>query len=359
MNEINCKYVSSRGLLKSCDVYNREPQSSSRHIDNDYIDKIKDYDIVHICSWLTITIFMKTIVPYLTKKIIVVSNDSDMDAPIFEKYVGPGDEIAKEEICAFINSDLCIHWFTQNCTLYHPKVTPIPIGLDYHTVSSNGSLWGVPNNSPIEQENILNEIKKNALHFSDRINKCYGNCNFNIDNRYYSQERIDCINQVPSSVAFFESQQINRNQTWINQSKYTFVLSSAGGGIDCHRTWEALILGCIPIVRRFNIPHDNVYDDLPVLIIDKWSDITQELLNKTIEEFKTKSFNYDKLTLKYWTNLFQKYKYNCQPSLLKEEKEQNEKKSQEYKELKEIILNLSEQVNKLSKQIGGVKAFLV
>jgi hypothetical protein len=30
---------------------------------------------------------------------------------------------------------------------------------------------------------------------------------------------------------------------------YAFVASPYGGGPDCHRTWEALILGCIPIVK--------------------------------------------------------------------------------------------------------------
>jgi hypothetical protein len=81
-------------------------------------------------------------------------------------------------------------------------------------------------------------------------------------------------------------------------------LSPAGGGIDCHRTWEAVLLGCIPIVKRFNVPHDKVYDDLPILVVDNWSDITQQLLYNTIREFKNKNFNYDKLKLSYWVNLF-------------------------------------------------------
>jgi len=300
---------------------------------------------------LTITIFMKTIVPQLTKKIIVVSNDSDMDAPIFEKYVGPGDEIAKEEIRAFINSDLCVHWFTQNCTLIHPKVSPIPIGLDYHTVTVDGAKWGIQNSSPMEQEKTILSIKDNSIHFSERINKCYCNCHFNIDeDRYYKQERIDCFNNVPSSVVFYEPGKVNRNETWINQSQYAFVLSPAGGGIDCHRTWEALILGCIPIVKRFNIPLDKLYDDLPVLIVDNWSDINQDLLDKTIQNFKNRSFNYHKLTLKYWTDLFNKYKYNSETY-----------KKQEYNEndLKELILSLTEKVNELTKQISNVKAFLL
>ena len=38
--------------------------------------------------------------------------------------------------------------------------------------------------------------------------------------------------------------------------------------------------------------------------VNEWSDITQELLDKTIIEFKNKTFNYDKLSLQYWTKQF-------------------------------------------------------
>jgi hypothetical protein len=299
-NEKNCEWISSRGLLKSCDVYNRNPQSSCRDIDSDYLEKIKDYDIVHICSWLTITIFVKTIVPKLTKRIIVLSNDSDMDAPIFEKPVGPGDDIAKKEILDFINSDLCIHWFTQNCTLNHPKVTPIPIGMDYHTFSRYQNC--------ITQEKVLNEVKNQSKSFFERIPLCYGNFHFNMENKYYTSERKNCVNEVPNNLVFYEPNMVNRVETWINQCKFAFVLSPAGGGIDCHRTWEAILLGCIPIVKRFNVPHDKVYDDLPILVVNNWSDISEILLKNTIQDFKTKIFNYDKLKLSYWTKLFNSYK---------------------------------------------------
>jgi len=300
MEEHNCQWICSRGLLKSCDVYNKNPQSSSRHIDNDYLDRIKDYDIVHICSWLTITIFVKNIVPKLTKKIIVVSNDSDMDAPIFEKPVGPGDDIAKTEILDFINSDLCVHWFTQNCTLNHPKVTPIPIGMDYHTFSRYQSC--------VNQELKLNQVKAQSKPFFARTPLCYGNFHFNMENKYYTYDRKDCISQVSKDLVFYEPNMVNRAQTWLNQCNFAFVLSPAGGGLDCHRTWEAILLGCIPIVKRFNVPHDKVYDDLPILIVNNWSDITQQLLHNTIEEFKSKQFNYDKLKLSYWVDLFKSYK---------------------------------------------------
>ena len=48
-----------------------------------------------------------------------------------------------------------------------------------------------------------------------------------------------------------------------------------------------------------------MYEDLPVLIINEWNEVNEELLNATIERFKTTTFNYDKLLLKYWVDKFE------------------------------------------------------
>jgi hypothetical protein len=304
MEETECKWVSSRGLLKSCDRRNRAPESSSRHMDTDLLAGLQDYDVVHICSWLTITLFVKNLVPQLTKKIIVVSNDSDMDAPIFEKPVGVGDEIAKAEILAFINSDLCVHWFTQNCTLVHPKVSAIPIGLDYHTFRAY--------NPCTVQERQLDVISQKSKPFEERMMKCYSNFHFGMHGKYYSAERVACVNEVPRALTYYEPQRIMRSITWERQTLFAFVLAPAGGGMDCHRTWEALLLGCIPIVKRFQVPCDSIYDDLPVLLVDDWRDITEELLQKTLVEFRRKrdagDFKMERLTLKYWVDHIRSYK---------------------------------------------------
>lgn len=300
MDEANCKWVSSRGILKSCDRHNRVILSSNRHIDDDIIDNIKDYTSVHVCSWLTITNFIKNFVPKLKNKIIVVSNDSDMDSPIFEKPVGPGDEIAKDKILEFINSDLCVHWFAQNCTLRHPKVSAIPIGMDYHTYTYQ--------EQPVLQEKRLNITKNISKPFHQRKLKCYGNFHFTMSGKYYTDDRISCFTDVPKNLVDYEPQQVPRGITWSRQTEYAFVLSPAGGGMDCHRTWEALLLGCIPIVLRYNTPFEDVYDDLPILVVNKWSDVTEKLLKDTVDTFKNRAFSYDKLTLKYWTDIINSYK---------------------------------------------------
>jgi hypothetical protein len=313
-DETACKWVSSRGLLKICDKHNKVPDSASRHIDDDLLDNLNEYDVVHICSWLSLSIFMRHHAPKIDKKVIIVTNDSDFDAPIFEKPVGESDYIAKDEIMNFINSDYCVHLFAQNCTLKHPKVSPIPIGLDYHTFTQYSS--------PLKQEENLNLIRKNAMSvpFYDRIVKCYCNFQFCIENKYYTNERLECLNNVNKDLCVYEPNDILRIITWKNQTNYAFVLSPAGGGYDCHRTWEALILGCIPIVKRFNHPFENLFEHLPVLIVDNWCDITQTLLEKTIEEFKNRKFNYKKLTLEYWKNLIFSYKENKKSKKQKQSK---------------------------------------
>ncbi len=46
-----------------------------------------------------------------------------------------------------------------------------------------------------------------------------------------------------------------------------------------------------------------MFDGLPVLFVNEWHEITESLLAKTIQEFKTKEFKYEKITLKYWTDM--------------------------------------------------------
>jgi hypothetical protein len=300
MDETQCYWVSSRGLLKICDKKNRVPQSSSRHIDADILDGLKDYDVLHICSWLTTSIFMTNYAPRIDKKVIIVSNDSDFDSPLFDKPVGKGDEINTEAILKFLNSDYCVHWFTQNCTLDHPKVTPIPIGMDYHTFARYRSC--------VDQDQFITNISSVSSPNHHRKIQCYGNFHFSMDGKYYTSDRYDCFNNVTKDLVMYESHNVDRDTTWYNQAKYAFVLSPAGGGYDCHRTWEALILGCIPIVKRHNIPLERVYEDLPVLIVNEWSDITQELLEATVKSFSERTFNRQKLTLGYWRDKIFSYK---------------------------------------------------
>jgi hypothetical protein len=121
---------------------------------------------------------------------------------------------------------------------------------------------------------------------------------------YNNPESIKTITQIPKNLVFYEPTKLLREQTWINQSKYSFVISPHGNGLDCHRTWEALLCGCIPIVR--STVFKDLFEGLPVLIVEKWEDVTLTLLRQTVYDFKVKhdnnEFQYEKLTLEYYTN---------------------------------------------------------
>lgn len=93
-----------------------------------------------------------------------------------------------------------------------------------------------------------------------------------------------------------------RTENWKLMSQYAFVLSPFGIGMDCHRTWKALCLGCIPIVCAPNFKP--LFEGLPVLNVKRWEDITETLLINTIKDFKKKDFQYNKLKLEYWVNKF-------------------------------------------------------
>lgn len=286
--ENNCKYVCSRGILKSCDIFSSTPISSIRQLYNYDFTTLKNGSIIYVCSSALqdfINIFNN-----ITYKIILVTGDCDetVYTDIFDTYA---------LFLNFINNDKLIHWFSQNCIVKHKKITQIPIGLDYHTMAAKDTSWG-PMIAPLEQESIIINIPK--LPFQDRIIKCYSNFHF-LTTTKYGYDRVDAINQIPKNLVYYEPTNIVREKTWINQSKYAFVISPHGNGYDCHRTWEALVLGNIPIVKTSGL--DSLFTDLPILIVNEWNDINQELLNNTILKFKNSNFNYNKLLLSYWIKI--------------------------------------------------------
>lgn len=65
-------------------------------------------------------------------------------------------------------------------------------------------------------------------------------------------------------------------------SGYQFVASPMGNGYDCHRTWEALALGCVPIVNLSLVanrgPLQRLYSMFDIWIVQDWSEVTPQRL---------------------------------------------------------------------------------
>jgi FkbM family methyltransferase len=313
-DESLCQLVCSRGLLKSCDFYSQNPISGSPN-DNLYLlNMLKSVKMfngmsIYVCNEL-LHFFINNILIKLVHKFVLVSGDSDMEIP--------NDVISSQQYNTLINSPLLLKWFIQNTRVQDSnKIVQMPIGLDYHTISSNPNHpWKTSGEShlPKSQEDTLMNIKNGAPAFQERIPKIY--MNFTIQNDRYNQ-RKQAFQQIPQDLMEINQTFTPRTQNWQNIAKYAFVLSPFGNGMDCHRTWEVLCLGSIPIVCAPKFT--KLFEDLPVLNVNDWSEITEELLNKTIQEFSKKSFNYDKLSLSYWTKQFSLSNINIVLSRYKKE----------------------------------------
>jgi len=91
-------------------------------------------------------------------------------------------------------------------------------------------------------------------------------------------------------------------------ASYKYIASPAGQGVDCFRTWEAMLLGAIAILR---IDADGamrgLFTGLPVLIVGDWKEITEDVLVKHYDQHlrtvASNGYSLEKLTSTYWRQL--------------------------------------------------------
>uniref|UniRef100_A0AC35EUZ4 Exostosin GT47 domain-containing protein n=1 Tax=Panagrolaimus sp. PS1159 TaxID=55785 RepID=A0AC35EUZ4_9BILA len=128
--------------------------------------------------------------------------------------------------------------------------------------------------------------------------------------------------------AFNNNQNVEINEAFTEWPIYLsksgnakFILSPPGNGIDPHRNWEALSMGAVPIVLNQS-EFQSLFDDMPVMVVNDWSEVTEANMEKFIHERLTNNFSKDeipwrpKLWLRYWLTKimnakFDYIKHNC------------------------------------------------
>lgn len=162
--------------------------------------------------------FFKKIHPKIPCPYILITHNSDRAIP------GP--------YVSILNDDKLIAWFGQNTEGYvHPKLHPIPIGIA-------NRYWPHGNTSILETViGLLEGIEKNHLLYM----------NFSIGTSF--QERSFVYHLFVQQPYCFISPPKYFDSYLMDVAASKFVLSPRGNGLDSHRTWEALYMGAIPIVR--------------------------------------------------------------------------------------------------------------
>jgi hypothetical protein len=263
-----------------------------------------------------VSLFQRNILPLIhnaQKPYVIISCMDDMTFP--DEVVGSFFGSVPDQS----TTSLFRRWFAINCRarechglFANIKITPIPYGVDYSTLTRRSSWTNTPMASATTQDRHLSRLSSSVLHFTKRpLTDCvYINFQFNLDGNG-GAERNHAFQTIPRDAMSLQDTPCNRYDTWGAYSQHAFVASPRGNGIDTIRTWEALMLGCIVIVRRIVTPGtpapapiEELYADLPVVMIDSWSEVTREFLAKNLSEFAKRSanneFRYEKLTMKYW-----------------------------------------------------------
>lgn len=217
--------------------------------------------------------FFKKYHPKIAYPYVLVTHNSDSSAP--------GVHVR------MLKDPKILAWFGQNIEGYtHPKLHPIPIGFANRYCSH-------------DQIECLEELR---MHSFAKEHLLY--MNFSKSTAF--KERSEVFDYFIGKSFCFVMNSIPFESYLHNLGSSKFVLSPRGHGLDCHRTWEALWMGSYPII--ISSASDEMYEDLPVLIIKEWKEVTKKFLEQKYVEMATKNYNLDKLFFPYWENLINSFK---------------------------------------------------
>ncbi|CAF0786226.1 unnamed protein product [Adineta steineri] len=173
------------------------------------------------------------------------------------------DDSAPGRYIRYLRNPKVLHWYASNLNQKNlQKISPIPIGLA-NIRWVHGTL-----------DKIAFALKNHRKPWSQRTTFLYVNfaVDTNIDQRTKALSQASTIQNVQ---IMKERIKLESYLEQIGNSK--FVLSPPGGGIDCHRTWEALLMGAVPIVLTSGL--DPLFTKSRSIIIDDWSKLSYNFLS--------------------------------------------------------------------------------
>ena len=220
-------------------------ESARIHKDKAIIEYFKYNDLLELCSTLTDMKFV----------IFTAFEDTPIDEFIYDKI-----------------PDNVIGIYASNAITFGGKVHAYPYGLQRRLYSSDFRQEVLMNTIPIE-ESITNLLY---------INYSLGTNPERIKiNEYLSDKKWVTIS-APTSI---EADSYSRYLRSIKNHKFVLCPSGNAIGCECHRDWETLYMRRVPIVKKSDYLME-IFKDMPVLMVDSFFDLTEELLIKNDNLFQ-------------------------------------------------------------------------
>jgi hypothetical protein len=204
-----------------------------------------------------------------------------------------GDISSPGEFESYVQDPMILHWYAQQMSIRDrsDRVSPIPVGIA-------NPCW---RHGCQEEISAYCRLRGTAFFTTPALSRLFY-LNFTIATN--PAMRQPCA-------AYFKEQGFGSMQSRTCQAQYLaslgrskFTVSPPGNGMDCHRTWEALILGSIPIVQSTTI--DRLFQNLPVWIVDRWEEVTPETANAMYAQIQAR-FDMQRppreVYADYWTQL--------------------------------------------------------
>lgn len=211
----------------------------------------------------------------------------------FIAIIHNSDETADERIVPLIESPLVKRVFAQNLVYRHPKAIHIPIGIanSFFDLSDKERLERIQRFSPDQH------MKKKRMLIS-----FYKTTPPSLRNIVHDTLR-------PLSFTDQITKRCRPDKFLAIMSDYLYIASPIGAGLDCYRTWEALYLGCIPVVEKNGL--SPIFEKLPCIEIDSWDEVTEDFLNQSYNELMKKEFKYEKMYAPYWKKRIEEARLEC------------------------------------------------
>ena len=198
--------------------------------------------------------FVTAALPSIRDPFILITGDGDASVPA---------DLCKDTVERLLASPWLVKWYTQNFVgRSGGKIAPLPIGLDLHSSRLPGG--------PEESFSLLRKISRGRIPAPESRLRVF--CDLGVSP--VSDDRKQAIAALKDcGHVDFLRRRISQRAIWKRYADYPFVLSAPGHGLDCHRTWELVYLGCIVITRTS--PLDPLFDGLPVVIVDDWKEVRE------------------------------------------------------------------------------------
>lgn len=233
------------------------------------VKAVRSGDIIFVSS-ACLEHFFKNTLPHISQPFVLISHN--------------GDRNVTESDTHYLN-DHIVHWYAQNCLVDHPRITPLPIGLENQRFYQHGDvrLFSkiMSNNQSKKKERILYKFNPDT-------------------NPTVRRTALSALQNHPLAETYFDWRPPARYLATLQE--YAFVASPVGNGHDCIRTWEAFYLKTVPILVRSIETSYWESLGLPVYLIEDWPElqnITADDLSKTYAKMLPK-FDNPALWLPYW-----------------------------------------------------------